>query len=159
MALRSTFFYVCLFIFSGVLGYSIDDVVDKIQNLETKLEVMYETVTQLRTENKNLKTRVEILEELIEHKDAKLQSIQVSEANESNATEAELVLDMLPESSKEIPYRKNLKRIGKKLLDSYTIDQPLLWKKPKKKHIDQGVKDALMIEYTFEKCNYIFIYI
>ena len=159
MALRSTFFYVCLFIFSGVLGYSIDDVVDKIQNLETKLEVMYETVTQLRTENKNLKTRVEILEELIEHKDAKLQSIQVSEANESNATEAELVLDMLPESSKEIPYRKNLKRIGKKLLDSYTIDQPLLWKKPKKKHIDPGVKDALMIEYTFEKCNYIFIYI
>lgn len=134
MMLGSLFFYLCLFIYNGVLGYSVDGVVDKLQNLETKLEVMYEIVTQLRTENKDLKIRVEILEELIKHKDAGLQSIKVSETNESNATEADLVLNMLPERSKEISYRKNWKRIGKKLLDSYTSEQSINMKIKKEKH-------------------------
>ena len=132
--LGSPFCYVCLFIYNGVLGYSVDDVVDKLKNLETKLEVMYETVTQLRTENKDLKIRVEILEELIKHKDAGLQFIQVTETNESYATEADLVLNMLPERAKEISYRKNWKRIGKKLLDSYTSEQSIKMKIKQEKH-------------------------
>lgn len=110
---------------------------------------MYETVTQLRTENKNLKIRVEILEELIKHKDAGFQSIQVSETNESNATEADLVLNMLPERSKEISYRKNWKRIGKKLLDSYTSEQSINMKIKQEKH-KPGPKDALMLKYTLK---------
>ena len=149
MMLGSPFFYLCLFIYNGVLGYSVDDVVDKFQNLETKLEVMYEMVTQLRTENKDLKIRVEILEELIKHKDAGLQSIQVSETNESNATEADLVLNMLRERSKEISYRKNWKQIGNKLQDSYTSEQSINMK-IKKKNLNPGPKDALMLEYTLK---------
>ena len=155
--LGSPFCYVCLFIYNGVLGYSVDDVVDKFQNLETKLEVMYEMVTQLRTENKDLKIRVEILEELIKHKDTGLQSIQVSETNESNATEADLVLNMLPERSKEISYRKNWKRIGKKLLDSYTSEQSINMKIKQEKH-KPGPKDVLMLEYTLKE-YFSFIYI
>ena len=65
MGINLPFLFVCLSICDGALGYSVTDLVDKLQNLEKKFVVMTKTVAHLTTENDDLRARVKVLEGLI----------------------------------------------------------------------------------------------
>lgn len=65
MAVVLPWFLFCLFALHGALGYSNTSLEEKIENLEKKLELMYDTVTELTSENVDLKTRLKALEDLV----------------------------------------------------------------------------------------------
>lgn len=65
MGFRLPFLFLYLSICDGALGYSVTDLVDKLQNLEKKFVVMTKTVAQLTSENDDLRARVTVLEGLI----------------------------------------------------------------------------------------------
>lgn len=64
MALGLHWFCLCL-VLHGALGYSQTNLEEKIEKLEKKLELMHDVVTQLNSENDDLKTRVKALEHLV----------------------------------------------------------------------------------------------
>lgn len=64
MALGLHWFCLCL-VLHGALGYSQNNLEEKIEKLEKKLELMHDVVTQLNSENDDLKTRVKALEHLV----------------------------------------------------------------------------------------------
>lgn len=65
MAVGLPWLFFCLFALHGPLGYSKTSLEEKIKNLEKKLELMYDTVTELTSENVDLKTRLKALEDLV----------------------------------------------------------------------------------------------
>lgn len=65
MAVGLHWLFFCLFALHGPLGYSKTSLEEKIKNLEKKLELMYDTVTELTSENVDLKTRLKALEDLV----------------------------------------------------------------------------------------------
>lgn len=54
-----------LFVLHGTLGYAKTNLEEKIEKLEKKLELMYDVVTQLTSENDDLKIGVKTLEHLV----------------------------------------------------------------------------------------------
>lgn len=65
MAIGLPCFFFCLFALHGALGYSKTSLEEKIENLEKKLELMYDIVTEITSENVDLKTRLKALEDLV----------------------------------------------------------------------------------------------
>lgn len=57
MELGLPWFCLCLFVLHGTLGYSQNNLKEKIEKIEKKLELMFDVVTQLTSENDDLKTR------------------------------------------------------------------------------------------------------
>lgn len=64
MALGLHSFCLCL-VLHRALGHSQNNLEEKIEKLEKKLELMHDVVTQLNSENDDLKTRVKALEHLV----------------------------------------------------------------------------------------------
>lgn len=64
MLLCLPWFYFCICALHGAFGYSENYLEDRVENLEKKLELMYDFVTKLTTENDDLKARVKALENL-----------------------------------------------------------------------------------------------
>lgn len=65
MAVGLPWFFFCLLALHGALGYSKTSLEEKIENLEKKLELMYDIVTELTSENVDLKIRLKALENLV----------------------------------------------------------------------------------------------
>nr|XP_011453844.2 complement C1q-like protein 2 [Crassostrea gigas] len=65
MAVGLPWFFFCLFALHGALGYSKTSLEEKIENLEKKLELVYDIVTEITSENVDLKTRLKALEDLV----------------------------------------------------------------------------------------------
>lgn len=65
MAVGLSWFFLSLFALHGALGYPKTNLEEKIENLEKKLELMYDVVTEITSENVDLKTRLKVLEDLV----------------------------------------------------------------------------------------------
>lgn len=77
-------FWLCLFITRETHGYSAENLIDRLQNLEHKMGVMSEKVAQLTSQNEDLRTRVKLLEEFISNgQNAKVKPISASETKEN----------------------------------------------------------------------------
>lgn len=58
-------FCLGLIVLHGALGYSGNNLEEKIEKLEKKLEIIHDMMTQLTSENDDLKTRMKALEHLV----------------------------------------------------------------------------------------------
>lgn len=58
-------FLFCFFVLYGVFGYFKISLEEKIENLEKKLEFMYDIVIEIMFENVDFKIRLKVLEDLV----------------------------------------------------------------------------------------------
>lgn len=130
MAVGLSWFFFCLFALHGALGYSKTSLEEKIENLEKKLELMYDIVTELTSENVDLKIRLKALEDLVingkhfgNHQRVPLKGSGNSNAEQmtfthrtnysENQSDKNLVKQRIPESHIKDDISLDRKRIGK----------------------------------------------
>ena len=93
--------WLCLFLPNGITGYTLDDLANKLENMESKL----------MSENEELRARVAALERLVSNCDCtEKQPIQIKEPNEHPVQEINPSVKQLRSNEKELA--KDQKRIG-----------------------------------------------
>ena len=93
--------WLCLFLPNGITGYTLDDLANKLENMESKL----------MSENEELRARVAALERLVSNCDCtEKQPIQMKEPNEYPVQEINPSVKQLRSNEKELA--KDQKRIG-----------------------------------------------
>ena len=93
--------WLCLFLPNGITGYTLDDLANKLENMESKL----------MSENEELRARVAALERLVSNCDCtEKQPIQMKEPNEYPVQEINPSVKQLRSNEKE--FAKDQKRIG-----------------------------------------------
>ena len=93
--------WLCLFLPNGITGYTLDDLANKLENMESKL----------MSENEELRARVAALERLVSNCDCtEKQPIQIKEPNKHPVQEINPSVKQLRSNEKE--FAKDQKRIG-----------------------------------------------
>lgn len=139
MALGLHSFCLCL-VLHGALGHSQNNLEEKIEKLEKKLELMHDVVTQLNSENDDLKTRVKALEHLVIdgnnfenyqreplRRSGNSNEGQMTFADKTNILENEidnnLVERRFRESEIKVRIPMERKRIGKLAFNMFKVEQ------------------------------------
>lgn len=136
MAVGLPWLFFCLFALHGALGYSKPSLEEKIEHLDKKLELVYDIVTELTSENVELKIRLKALEDLVidgthfknHHPEALIGSGNLNAEqmtfthrtnNSNNKSGKKIVERKIPETDTKNDISLKKKRIGKATCDEY----------------------------------------